>query len=158
MKECKSQAILKEVWDQFYSFELEYITFRNRVGIQAHIRLILSVLTSLVFIFTSQMPRSGFMTWGVRRPEWMNCLFVFIWYQTSMNSCPVKPWMQPVSVATNTWWRTVVKILFICVWGCIRSMLSGSTKCCHVLELIGKFDCTKPCLHLALNSIKDEQA
>ena len=87
------------------------------------------------------------MTWVVRRHVWMSFRFVFIWCQMSMNSSQVKPWKRPVSAATNTWWRIVVKIPSICVWDCIHSMLSGLTKCCHVLELIGKF-CYKSCFVL----------
>lgn len=46
-------------------------------------------------------------------------------------------WKPDVFAATNTWWRTVVKISSTSVCEYILSMSSASTKCYRVLELIG---------------------
>jgi len=60
---------------------------------------------------------------------------------TSWNSCLQKHWKLDVFAATNTLSRTVVKTSSTSVWDCTHSTSSGSTKCYHVLELIGKCVC-----------------
>lgn len=74
----------------------------------------------------------------------------------SMNSLVQKLWKQAVSVPTNIWSRTAVKISSISECDCIHSTLFVSTKCCHVQELIGKcliWFCLKYYLVMFFNSI-----
>ena len=86
----------------------------------------------------SQTARSGFMILAVKRPDVMTCPCVCTWSPMSMNSCRARPWKLPASVVTSTWWRTVAKTPFTCGSGSTHSTLSASTRCCRVLELIGK--------------------
>lgn len=62
---------------------------------------------------------------------------VYIWCRMNMNNSVLRLWKPDVFALTNTWLKMLEKINFIFVWDSIRSMLSVSTKCYRVLELIG---------------------
>lgn len=85
-----------------------------------------------------QIRRFESMILAERRHYVMSFLVVYIWCLMNTSNCLVRLLKQLVSVVTSTWWRTVVKILSICVCDFIRSMLIELTRCCLVLELIGK--------------------
>lgn len=57
----------------------------------------------------------------------------------SSNNCPARHWRPDVSVPTSTWWNTVARTSFIWEYVYIHSTWYGSTRCCHVLELIGEW-------------------
>lgn len=63
------------------------------------------------------------------------------------SSWVLRLWKPDVFAATNTWWRTVVKISSTSVCEYIPSMSSESIKCYRALELIGTsrfYYCDKP--------------
>ena len=55
----------------------------------------------------------------------------------SMNSSHPKPWRQQEFAPTSTWWNSVARNLSTWESDFTPSTLSASTRCCHVLELIG---------------------
>lgn len=98
-----------------------------------------SHIQSLGSVVVSPMLRSGFLTWARRRLAQRTSHFAYTWCRMSMNSLAVRHWKLVASAPTNTWSRTVVKTSSTFVCGSIPSMSSASTRCCHALELIGKF-------------------
>ncbi len=87
-----------------------------------------------------QMPRSASLTWAERRPPLRNFLSAFILCPMNMNSSAPRPWKQDVFAPTNILLNAVVKISSSFEWDFIHSMSFVSTRCCHVLELIGELN------------------
>lgn len=93
---------------------------------------------SHVSVVVCQILRSASSIWEERGLLLKSSPCAFISCQMNMNSWAQKLWKLVAFAATNTWSSSAVKISSTSEWDCIHSMLSASTKCCPVPELIGK--------------------
>ena len=93
---------------------------------------------SRVSVVVSPILKSEFSTWVRRKLVSMTSHCACTLSLMNWNSCLQRLWKLDVSVAISTWLRTVVKISSTSACDFTPSTLSVSTKCCHVLELIGK--------------------
>merc|ERR1712141_224964 len=66
---------------------------------------------NLVSAEVYQIAKSEFLIWEGKKQELTTSHCACIWCPTSMNSCPQKLLKLAVSVPTNTWLRSVVKML-----------------------------------------------
>lgn len=97
----------------------------------------ISRIQNHVSVEVCQIQRFVFSIWAKRRPPSKTFHYVSTWCQMNTNSWALKLWKLDVSVPTNTWSSTAAKInsTFVCAF--IHSTSFGSTRCCHVPELIG---------------------
>jgi len=75
--------------------------------------------------------------WAWRRREWTNSPFVCTWSVGRRRMCLVRHWKLLALPVTSTWLSLLARMHSTCGCECIHSMFSGSTRCFHVLGLIG---------------------
>lgn len=116
-------------------FKGDFLLLQDLQGVIARSKI--SRIRNHAFVVVCLIPRSGSMMLEWRRKGLMNSLSVYTWCLGKRRTYLVKLLRLLELLATNIWPSLPGKMLSICESVFTHSMSCVSTKCFHVLELIG---------------------